>query len=389
MIQNPLLVQELLERCISFISDLDDLSLRGQTSALLSCALVSRSWVHPAQANLLCAPHLTNPTTRAPGPSLLRLLSTLDSFPYLIPHVRLLALDVVFSAMQSRTSQTVEHLPFTNLHSVSIRVARCEPALQVLFRLPTLAHINIRAIVVHLSDFTGIWQHCTPSIRHLQLQIFFNFVTNTTQNTNDSRIRGELIKLASLQLILNYSRPAQEHSFDPYSWILYPFDLSQVEYLSIRDSKGASRAQFGTKVKLLDVYATPREPALDLSMFPQLSVFRISRVAKITPALLDTLSSITPNVRRVMIDLDYEDLDYDILGYWRSTRLRKAECPRLDSILSTLRSECVELEATPRGKAYKVAVKSFPKLMACNKFSLVPRQEELSEEWWMDLVKMM
>ncbi|KAJ7454296.1 hypothetical protein B0H11DRAFT_1926507 [Mycena galericulata] len=161
------------------------------------------------------------------------------------------------------------------------------------------------------------------------------------------------IQLESLQISferdegLAYLRDA-----DVYPWALYPFDLSHLKALSIRDQEGFPLERFFA-IRVLDVYDT----VIDLSMFPNLSVLRVSLNEFISPTMLSTLSTVASSTIRIIIDLDFYDTNE---GYRRS--LRRSQYPALDSILSTLpmpNPPTIEFEATVDENSNEMVMKSF------------------------------
>ncbi|KAJ7021208.1 hypothetical protein C8F04DRAFT_1314949 [Mycena alexandri] len=387
---NPLHIPELVEHCIGLLAE--NLYGSHRRLALMSCALVARSWVNAAQSALLRAPHITNHLLLDEDRSerlLVLFHETLHNFPHLTHHVRDLSLDVIVDCLITQTTlDNICALPFIHLESVSLFLRKdldYESALQQLFSHPTLLRIKLDTPVSNLLFFAEIWNRCSPKIRHLELFARFNLWHPHWRR--DDPTCSVPIQLESLQMVferdegLAYLRDA-----DVYPWAIYPFDLSHLKALSIRDQKGVPLERFVKTIRVLDVYDTAGEQAIDLSTFPNLSVLRISLNESISPMMLSTLSTVaSSSIRTIIIDLNFYD---GIQGYRRS--LRKSEYPALDSILSTLpmpNPPTIEFEVTVDGNStHETVMKSFPALKARNLLRLVRRREDVSDTWWKDFV---
>ncbi|KAJ6535888.1 hypothetical protein B0H10DRAFT_2246481 [Mycena sp. CBHHK59/15] len=157
---NPLHIPELVEHCIGLLAE----NLYGwpRRLALMSCALVARSWVNAAQSALLRAPHITNHLLLDEDRSerlLVLFHETLHNFPHLTHHIRDLSLDVIVDCLITQTTlDNVCALPFTHLESVSLFLRKdldYESALQQLFSHPTLLRIKLDTPVSNLLFFCG------------------------------------------------------------------------------------------------------------------------------------------------------------------------------------------------------------------------------------------
>ncbi|KAJ7476285.1 hypothetical protein B0H11DRAFT_1308996 [Mycena galericulata] len=158
--------------------------------------------------------------------------------------------------------------------------------------------------------------------------------------------------------------------------------------LSIRDPKGVPVERFVKTVRVLDIYDTAGEQALDLSTFPNLSVLRVSlnESISISSTMLSTLSTVaSSSVRTIIIDLNFYDRNE---GHIRS--LSESEYPALDAILSTLPMPdppTIEFEVTHnKNRTFETVMKSFPALRARDMLRLVHRRDDVSGTWWKDLV---
>jgi hypothetical protein len=124
---NPLDIQELVERCIDCVGEIGNVPLYHRTHTLMSCALVCRSWVRAAQANLLRGPHATNICMFTSNRRLVDFHTTLTNFPRLIHHNRRLSIAVDGAnrrAISQNTLQKMSGLPSTRLDSISALIRR-------------------------------------------------------------------------------------------------------------------------------------------------------------------------------------------------------------------------------------------------------------------------
>ncbi|KAJ6613993.1 hypothetical protein B0H10DRAFT_2436192 [Mycena sp. CBHHK59/15] len=364
---SPLDFQELVDHCITLLAE-GDISILHRTRALVSCALVARSWVDAAQAHLFRAPHRVTADlwdswdTRRP---LLRLYRTLDTSPHLIRHVRDLNMSLTVDCI-TRNATFFEfcHLPFLHLESASIFLRRrlgheFSMALQQLFSLPTLVYIKLDIWMENVSTFSDMWKRCSPTIRHLDL----------TTDIDLSRTPDP--DLDHVQL---------------YPWALYPFDLSHLKALSIRDDMGVPWERFHVQtVQVLDVNATTEEGVVDLSLFPNLSHLRITPIESVPPMVLETLCTITPShhIQTIMIDLGYEvhcvEDDVDLGD--------ETTCAPLDSKLCSLPMHlppAVEFEVRLGSSTHEAARGFFPGLISQEMVHFVERRADTT--WWEDLV---
>ncbi|KAF7368333.1 hypothetical protein MVEN_00154700 [Mycena venus] len=365
---NPLEIPELVERCICLLADDENMSHWHRRLNLTSCALVARSWVDAAQSWLFRAPHEIN-VSWDENEVLLRFHRALQNSPHLTRHVRDLLINAYMDC--SITQTTLEKTSGIRTPSSSCSVS------------PTLRRVGINTLVDDLVFFGDVWKRCSPSIRHLELQIWFDLVYQPACDAPEPAVP---IQLDSLQVAFSRSpfrnkHPAYEGPLDPevvYPWALHPFDLSNLKALSIQDEMGVPWERFGKTVQVLDVYATAGERTIDLSSFPNLAVFRISRDWAISPMMISTLSTITSSssIRTITIDLGYNDI---YTGY---NDLEEAECPELDAVLSALPMEnppTIEFEVTLESETHEMAKRCFPRLMERGMLHFVSASESFRQ----------
>ncbi|KAJ7677176.1 hypothetical protein B0H17DRAFT_1079953 [Mycena rosella] len=164
---NPLHIQELTDRCIDLLSDLEP--------SLRACSLVSRSWVHPSQSHLFAEINLEY-AVEVSEASLIRtsrLLDVLDASPRLVSYVLTLSiwLEVITPALFRRFC----NLPYTRLTSLTIYQMYIDlpfdtcVGIQQLLSLPTLLSVDLQCPFADKEQFLLIWKHCTGNIKHLTL----------------------------------------------------------------------------------------------------------------------------------------------------------------------------------------------------------------------------
>jgi hypothetical protein len=254
---SPLDIQELVNHCITLAAD-DMPACR--TPTLLACALVARSWVETAQSLLFRAPHVARIDLWDPsrGSPLAKLHRTLDTSPHLLRHVRDLNIFlIVDSVVKLPSFMKFCDLPFTHVETISIFIRRdlgkgYSRGIRKLFSLPTPVSLRLDAAIYDVSSLAQIWEFCSPSIRHLELIADIELLDEPWAQIADF-IPEVPIQLDSLRVVFN----SELDHIDVYPFALYPFDLSHLKALSIRDNTGVPWQRFNFEtIQLLDVDAT-------------------------------------------------------------------------------------------------------------------------------------
>ncbi|KAJ6545165.1 hypothetical protein B0H19DRAFT_1167071 [Mycena capillaripes] len=106
MDRSPLTVAELLHHCIYF--------LRSSPPDLLSCALVARSWLFPAQSHLFHKISITHQNYNLLPESEI-LLARLEVFPHLVRHIRRLHMDLTMGRDSSAVLSRICDISFTRV----------------------------------------------------------------------------------------------------------------------------------------------------------------------------------------------------------------------------------------------------------------------------------
>ncbi|KAJ7677159.1 hypothetical protein B0H17DRAFT_122879 [Mycena rosella] len=166
---SALRVQELVDRCIDFL-DSSDPTLRA-------CALVSRSWVHPAQDRIFSEIEFerVQGSDQLLYPRASRLLDTLDASPHLTRYI-------VTLEINNRTLSSSDHfvrlcnLPFTrlaSLHLVHLDVLVPDSAVSIAIKrilaLPTIRDLDLTCRFTDREQFLGMWEHCSTNLKILAL----------------------------------------------------------------------------------------------------------------------------------------------------------------------------------------------------------------------------
>ncbi|KAJ7133450.1 hypothetical protein C8R44DRAFT_23791 [Mycena epipterygia] len=332
----PLLVQELLDHCIEFLS---------RPSDLKACALVSRSWVYTAQLHLFRAISITSSSVWR------RLKQTLgaSSSPHLIRYIHRLN---IHSARLSVAE--VCNFPFTHVEHVFIHHDRDMDVaieLQQLLSWQSLQRVHIQCEFMEPSDFLDLWEHCAPGIRHLHLDCLQR-VYEPFQTIPHPRFTP--ITLDSLRLT---------HAECVVDWLMHdlcPFDLSRLKVLSIHSYMDlfhspkllpAFQTIEALDFQLLDTHTAT---TVDLSLFPKLTLVRMwTSSPNPLPMLLHVLATIGPTncIHKIIISATVPD--YDL--------------PELEEKLSGLpmhHAPTVELEM--RMDRYKLTVPLLSRLSSLN-----------------------
>ncbi|KAK7019110.1 hypothetical protein R3P38DRAFT_2783929 [Favolaschia claudopus] len=276
--QNPLQIQELLDLCITF--------LRGwgqDYQDLLSCALVARSWVAPAQASLFHTPHVTNHRFMKIDRLALLFCETITAYPFLARELNI----VEYFYLQRATIGKICSTTFPRLECLSINLSRIttwEGELSSLVTLKTLRYLQLDvnesfpAISSFLSRFS-------PTIEHLDLgcRQWDGLLIETSVLP---------IKITSLKLDVQlWNAPPQRLDIG----FLYPFDVSQLRALEVVDAGSLvwesipDQTSQTIEILQLDLKSKP----VDLSRFPHLILLRVVLPEDDMSVLVRTLKTIT------------------------------------------------------------------------------------------------
>jgi hypothetical protein len=295
----------------------------------------------------------------------LRFHETLTNFPHLLRLVHELALTPSDTEAEKTFFTRICTLPFTHLDNVSILVSTPDAmALQRLFSYPSIHRLKFGTVIRDWSIFESILERCSPTIRHLDLGGYISSFVGPPSRMLECVVP---VQLHSLRLGF-WGYNSHSRNANVFSGTLYPFDLSHVKALSIRDFLGKC---FLSKLLRFSTFGKRYEPhvcsavslannpvkrnTIDLVSFPNLSRLRMTFAAYALPAVLATLSTITSLHRIYMISIFCTD------------GLDRTQCVELDSKLSTLRMShpCTfEFEITSDSPNYEPAISFFPALIS-------------------------
>ncbi|KAK7043312.1 hypothetical protein R3P38DRAFT_3259313 [Favolaschia claudopus] len=279
--RNPLEIQELLDECICL--------LHRSPSALLACALVARSWVNAAQANLFRNPLASTPEFAFSNVRVLQFLQTLHSNPILARRVHELDLIVTHRNVHPNTLDNIRTLEFTKLRRLYIDLEEhiVTEAIKPLLSSPSLQYLHVRTLDT-FTALAAVWECCSPTIRHLDVVC--------REDTAEVRPTAHSIHLKSLALALpvwDDMCPVQ-----PRSRLLHPFDLSQLKAIGIHEAVSVPWDSIcAENIEILDVNGVP-DPEhsfgteMDLTVLPNLRILRIQLVGLIRVGMLDCLAPI-------------------------------------------------------------------------------------------------
>ncbi|KAJ7662635.1 hypothetical protein DFH06DRAFT_356558 [Mycena polygramma] len=367
---NPFDIQELVDQFIDH--------LKSSHQDLTSCALTARSWTDRAQSHLFHAPHVTNPSLWDTEASIMRFYDVLRTSPHLVCHVRHMEIDT--SAATIGSVAKICDFPFTHLERVSV-VARKAPfaiqgatALQQLFSLPTVSHVQVCTPLLHLDTFLTLWER-RPGIRHLALRpLAVGHEPADVDVLSEYRGRAPLIQLHSLCLQLERDRA------DIYRSILHIFDVSHLTALSIRDDMSVPWEQFtAPRIEFLDLVVNHRGAVMDLSRFPNLARLRmgpggyVDAIAKI----ISTVTS-THHIATVTLDMSQQSV-------WGT------QCAQLDSALGAFRlpmrqPPVVEFEMRKTTSGVNEKVILFFRSSASRDMIRFIFRSKGSQSWWENVV---
>ncbi|KAK7024684.1 hypothetical protein R3P38DRAFT_2950736 [Favolaschia claudopus] len=381
--QNPLEIQELLDCAISFVSNPPD---------LLSCALVARAWVVPAQSRLFRAPQDLDLQCGFAGEQADLLYKTLKTNPSLALYVRELRLWALSSGSVAARGwpESIDGIEFANLENLEIELSRRDPEEFRDSYAKLLAQSSLRRLKL---DLRRVWpspslirafQRCSPTIQHLELYCGAEF-----GDAQDVRLPA-IAPLKSLALkCWYYADDEDDNSAPPEgSFNLYPFDLSQLTAFAVRGGNFVPWSILPTQnIRVLELWGLISRglPAVDLSLLPHLSNLHIS-LNTVPPTILTTLRTINSShrIRAITIFFDLQ----------LSTTVRRDRdnsyitiCHDLDNILSSvpmdpLPAVALGVEFTHDGELEML----FPGMVARNMVQVIPYTGYHGQFlWWKDL----
>ncbi|KAF7372457.1 hypothetical protein MVEN_00107300 [Mycena venus] len=223
------------------------------------------------------------------------------------------------------------------------------------------------------SMFGAIWESCSPSLRHIDLSCCLFLLY---QPAHFISRRAGPVQLQSLRL---WFWGIFVHPEDVYPWALYPFDLSHLTALSIRNDLGYPWDNVSLEtIQFLDLDFKADRPGIEISSFPNLSIFRVTIDASTLPIVLETLSAIPTSRHIRMIGISISS-DYDP---------HEVDCVQLDSTLanlSLLHPITVEVEVNSGSNCQS---EFFPELNLRNMLRFVERSnsDTTAEGWWRNLI---
>ncbi|KAJ7912733.1 hypothetical protein B0H13DRAFT_2006338 [Mycena leptocephala] len=359
----PFTVQELVNRCVDFLGD--------STPDLKACALVSRSWVYPAQAHVFREIWIAERDPSESTHEVLwdRLQETLETSPHLIRHIRRLEI-VVNGQWLSKLC----NFPFTHLEHVQT-VLRGEFTLEAalafrqLFSLPTLRSVNLEGTKSPESTtFVKIFERCSPAVRKLELDFFGDPPFSAVSETPAAPIPLASLMIATFGAI---NRP-----FLPG---LHPFSTSNLKAFKIESSYEIVWHELEPAIKTIEILSIRVQShiSLNLSAFPRLSVLYIHTGTlgindEVQGEIINTVLSTIPtehNIHTIVIT--------------RDPSMPRSVWEALDLTLSRLRLSTVELHVygPPENLPNRDDAVCFPQSSAKDILRVVP----YNPNWWEDI----
>ncbi|KAK7024689.1 hypothetical protein R3P38DRAFT_2950753, partial [Favolaschia claudopus] len=370
---SPLDVNELLDHTISFLTP--------SAADLISCALVARSWVDPAQSHLFRVPHDRNFGYNIARSIAVSLFRTLSEKPPLARHVREFRLCLPLH-VDTALLELLQGIQFTKLQTLDIVYFRMEsipfpePFAQ-LFTMNSLKQLRMYFDVPPSPSLMRVMQSSSRTIQHLDLV--------STQGLGDFPSTLE----QAIQIPLKSLRLNCRMEYDPHPTTLKslsPFGLSELKALAIRGGDIAPWRLIETKnipvLKISNVPSNKRTP-VDLSQLSNLSILRIKFLLIVPPTIFKTLATMVSSHRIHTIFVYFEDY-MDLVRFGEGSQEGDLSlCEELDQVLSSLPldplpSVEVEVEADK-----EIVQNSFPRLVAKQMLRIIPfagYNGQLS--WW-------
>ncbi|KAJ7673897.1 hypothetical protein DFH06DRAFT_1319013 [Mycena polygramma] len=346
---SPFDSQELVDYCIAFLCD--------SPRDLMSCALVSCSWVHPAQARLFWDIRFILGLTLS-DIRWERLNRTLLISPHLTRHIRRLRVNIVMLKAHHAMVLEICNFAFTHLTHASIFYGRAlsMPQTLQLQQLLSLRTIRDVTLIGFREDgpqaYFKILERCSPAVRTLRLQIY------------------QPVQVTAAPII-----PTSGTGYDIDHQLLLalcPSTFSKLNalWLSARSIRWGQVVTAMNAIKILRIDTQDTHVGLDLFAFRQLSLLWLDSVSLIDAStqidpLLSTIRA-AHHVRTIRLAVHKVSVD-DLDGV----------CDRLDEALSSTQASAVEIELPTTEPPDQVAG-YFQRLGATNKLRIVPH----NPDWW-------
>ncbi|KAJ7662688.1 hypothetical protein DFH06DRAFT_356969 [Mycena polygramma] len=356
---HPFQIQELVDHVIVF--------LRHSPADLMACALVSRVCVFPAQSYLFREIIIGDAGATPHEKVWSRLQQILQTAPHLIRHFRRLEFRLLRSKRSNPLLSNISHFPFTHLQYIrAIFYGDLQNqhalAFQQLFSIPTVRHIRFRARFVapepdalYGNVFLKVFARCTVAIRHFDIQL----ATRMPLTALIDWPVAETIPLTSLRIGID---AAPNRRIFP---TLSLFDLSSLRALSISgfiltepEWQELATATKTIEILCIDFHGPPCIGALDISVFPALSVLPVGRGPH-SGSILRALVATIPPIHSIHTIVISVPLGRDI-------------CDEMDEALSALRVSAELVDGACS------CVTDFPKLSAIGRLGV----NMDSFEWW-------
>ncbi|KAK7046369.1 hypothetical protein R3P38DRAFT_3257736 [Favolaschia claudopus] len=367
--RNPLQIQELLDLCIGSLST---------TTDLLSCALVARSWVDPAQSRLFRVPHETKGSFSYADGVALQFCNVLTDSPHLLHHVRELYIDE--AELEPSVIDRLCNVPFPNLDTLTVDVEDPKESAkqyQPLLSIPTMRTLSL------ITDDT--FSSCVPfialcpTLRHLSVtcESFDGDGEDAGQEEDDedAKSKKRLAKLPAIQL----TSLAFDLSFPQKD--IHPLDLSNLKalvYYSMGSNHWGNLPLAAEKtIEFLDVELCPT--GLDLTRFKNLRIVRLALVTNSWRSVVDTLATISPphRIHTIVVNVgsDYDEPQHAALER------------TLSALLVASSALIVEFEVSPSAKEMAESIgKVLPIVVKHQRFRIIYRSLEATHRWRTDVI---
>ncbi|KAK7014019.1 hypothetical protein R3P38DRAFT_3277702 [Favolaschia claudopus] len=376
---SPLDVHELLDHTISFLTP--------SAANLISCALVARSWLDPAQSHLFRVPHDRNSRYNISHSVATSLCRTLSENPPLARHVREFRLCLP-AHVDTALPELVREIQFPNLQTLDIAYFRTDStpfpeSFAQLFTLKSLKQLKMYLSAPPSPSLMRAVQSCSATIQHLDLVCSHGLGGLSTA--------GQDIRIHLKSLRMNYRKEYDPNPHPAIDTLKFfpPFGLSELNAVAIRGGDFVPWGLIKTKnIRVLEIsnVLSVKIPSISLSQFPNLSVLRIGFLQYVPPTIFETLATIASSHRIHTISVYFED-HMELGRFEQDDEDAFSLCEELDQVLSSvpldpLPSVEVEVEADQE----KVQ-SSFPRLVAKNMLRIIPfagYKGQLS--WWQNAI---
>ncbi|KAJ7493028.1 hypothetical protein B0H11DRAFT_2228357 [Mycena galericulata] len=260
----PFQILELVDHTLGFLDAAEDFR---------ACALVSRSWVYPAQS---------------------RIFAEIEASPHLVGFISCLTIRNV-EVIQLSHLEALSLLPYKRLATLivfGVRLLEAYLPIQRLLRIPSLTSVTMLCIFLEKEMSFRVWEGCSGNIRHLT---HFTHVGGVTGGSSQASAGAHHKRIKLHSLVDPNGSPDFESWFNHP---LCPFDVSALKAYKFHRVEDQLPGELSGSRKTVEVAAiAPVLCAINLSVFRRLVQLEISSLGRGSDFDFMSIRTIAPENR--------------------------------------------------------------------------------------------